>query len=431
MLEIQIPHLTAYDQPDAAEGALDPLGLYPISDALTVNKLCPGVRERQKHPGFLVPIALGAMVAEEFTDQYSEENGISPIQIYEWYIVQSLVLTHRKSNPDLLTGLPGRDKVSTAIDRFGSINTDNYLKTASVFGFYGVYKLLARKLGILHEDQTDENCSNVIEAWEQDEKANNASFRTFSTLVREAIGYGLKYEKTQRNWPHWTKFTRSINPLQPGPKVSSLIWSLLCSNDEPLRAEYLNFILDEGASILESSEADERLLHSQLIKQASPELKALLITVQNYEQFARLLIDAFNQILYQASHTDRPVKTSELAKLDHVRYAIEQLSLLQHALEDGLDAQGYANRLEVFLPLFEHTASPLDWVEALITHHINNQHTKPPNGKMPFFDRLDNGSILTRPAYRLSANPERSERYVHQYRSMSLYSFAYDLERLS
>ena len=424
-----LPALSAYDQPDASEGALDPLGLYPISDALTVNKLCPGVRERQKHPGFLVPIAIGTMVAEEFDGRYSAQNGIPPIQIFEWYVVQSLVKTYRKKDPNRLRGLPGREKVSKAIDRFGSVNTENYLKTASVFGFYGVYKLLARNLGILHEDQPDSYCNTLISAWEQDEKANNVSFRTIAELARDAIAYGLKYEKTKRNWPHWAAFAQSINPQSPGAAVSNLIWSRLTNEEEPLRAEYLQYIVKEGADVLRSG-GDERLVHNSLLGRASQPMRKLLDTVQCYEKLSRLLTDAFNQMLYRASAADRTIRIDEIAGLENVQRAVKRLPQIHTRLEDGLVAQELGRRLDEFAPLFDSVSSAADWVEALISLHISNQHRKPPSGKMPFFDRMEDGSIITRPAYRLHADPGASDDYVHQYRSSSLCSFAYDLRKL-
>ena len=424
-----LPALSAYDQPDTSEGALDPLGLYPISDALTVNKLCPGVRERQKHPGFLVPIAIGAMVAEEFEGQYSVDKGIAPIQIYEWYVVQSLVKTYRNTDPNRLRGLPGKDKVSKAIDNFGSVNTETYLKSASVFGFYGVYKLLARNLGVLHDDQPDSYCNILISAWEQDERANNANFRTISLLARDAITYGLKYEKTKRNWPHWKTFAQSINPQSPGTKVSKVIWSRLTSEEEPLRAEYIQYIVEKGSDILRSVN-DERLIHKNLLQQASKPMRELLDTVLCYEEFARLLTDAFNQMLYRASATDRTTHINEIAKLENVQRAFKRLPQIRTRLEDGLVAQELGGRLDEFAPLFDSVASATDWVEALIFHHISNQRRKQPDGKMPFFDRMEDGSIITRAAYRVSTDPGASEKYVHQYRSSSLCSFARDLGRL-
>lgn len=428
--QLLIPSLTAYDQPEAAEGALDPLGLYSISDALTVNKLCPGVRERQKHPGFLVPIAIGAMAAEEFTDQFSEKNAVSPIQVYEWYVVQSLVDTYRKQQSDRLNGLPGREKVSDAIDNHGCITPDNYLKTPSVFGFYGVYKRLARELGILHQDQTDEQCAALISAWEVDEKQHIGNIKTYSSIVRDAIAYGLKNEKTQPNWPHWKTFSLPINANKPGPEVSKLLWQLLCDEAEPLRAEYLEFMVSDGFAMF-SDDVGERELHNTLIKQASSDLAALLNTIQHYETFSRLVTDAFNQMLYLGSHSEKPVSVKDISSLDRVAYAIKRLPEIQHALQDGLDAQGIASRLDVFMPLFATTNSPADWVESLISHHINNQQSKPPNGKMPFFDRLDSGSMITRPAYRIHNELVHNERYVHSYRSTSLCSFAKDLGMLN
>ncbi len=46
MSNLWLLSLSEYDPPLTSEGSIDPLGLYPIADALGV-RLVPGVRERQ------------------------------------------------------------------------------------------------------------------------------------------------------------------------------------------------------------------------------------------------------------------------------------------------------------------------------------------------------------------------------------------------
>ncbi|GMR20795.1 MAG: hypothetical protein BMS9Abin36_1392 [Gammaproteobacteria bacterium] len=428
-----IPWLSAYDQPEVAEGALDPLGLYSIADALTVNRLCPGVRERQKHPGFLVPIAIGASLAEEYTGQYSEINNVSPIQIFEWYVVQALVGSYRHKDPARLTGLPGRDKVSHAIDQFGCVAAESYLKTPSVFGFYGVYKLLARKLEILYEDKTSHQCPRLVAAWEQDQNHIIRNREAYFKLSREGIDYGLENEKTQKHWKHWQKFAEPMVTHQPGPKVSALLWEFLIDEREPLRSEYFQFLVNEGADIWLNSDSDEseQVIHRALIEKSSPAMKALLETIQRYEEFSRLVTDAFYHILYAGSQAERSVGINELTGLDSVTAAAKRLPQIQTALEEGLHAHEVYGSFAGFQELFSSTGSAGDWVNALLDHHVINQQNKPPNGKMPFIERYDGGAIRTRTAYCQNEPPKQSGHYVHAYRLTSLWSFAVDIGKAS
>ena len=57
-----LPLLSELDPSESAEGGTDPLGLYPISDALAVQ-MVPGVRERQQRVRFLTIIAASLAVA--------------------------------------------------------------------------------------------------------------------------------------------------------------------------------------------------------------------------------------------------------------------------------------------------------------------------------------------------------------------------------
>lgn len=432
-LDQVVPWLSAYDQPDVAEGALDPLGLYSIADALTVNWLCPGVRERQKHPGFLVPIAIGASLAEEYAGQFSEVNYVSPMQIFEWYVVQALVSSYRDKDPARLTGLPGRNKVSQAIDQFGCIATESYLKTPSVFGFYGVYKLLARKLEILFEEKTSHQCPRLIAAWEQDQKHVIRNRETYFKLARECIDYGLENEKTQKSWKHWQKLAEPMVTHRPGPKVSALLWEFLINEREPLRSEYFQFLVNEGADIWRNSEWDEceQVIHHALIKKSSLTMKKLLETIQLYEEFSRLVTDAFDHILYTASQGERSVGIQKLTGLDSVTAAIKRLPQIQTALEEGLHAHEVYGSFVAFQELFSSTGSAGEWVNALLDHHVINQQNKPPNGKMPFIERFDGGAIRTRAAYRQHESPQQSVHYIHAYRLKSLWSFAIDIGKVS
>lgn len=110
-----LPKLTTYDPEVKSEGSIDPLGLVPIADRLSVN-LVPGVRERMSHPRYLSLISAGVALCQEYPANTMAKDGISnPIQVFEWLVVQSLVKKF-KANGTLL-GLPGSDKANDAMKR--------------------------------------------------------------------------------------------------------------------------------------------------------------------------------------------------------------------------------------------------------------------------------------------------------------------------
>lgn len=172
MRSLLLPLLTEADPINSSEGSIDPLGLYAIADSLGV-KLAPGVRERQSHPRFLTAIAVGQVICSQFDKDMISEDGISePWQVYEWYLVEGLIRTLSNSNE--VQGLPGRDKAKRAISDHVPLNASRYLKTPSVFGFHGVYRILADKIG----------CSK-IEVISELEKMGNRFFDIDSPLRKE------------------------------------------------------------------------------------------------------------------------------------------------------------------------------------------------------------------------------------------------------
>jgi hypothetical protein len=69
----------------------------------------------------------------------------------------------------------------------------------------------------------------------------------------------------------------------------------------------------------------------------------------------------------------------------------------------------------------------LKWIDVLLKHHKTTQYKKPPNGKLPWFERLYNGDCIIRPMYIREEDTGHKNEYVHTYRTNSLWSFAHDL----
>lgn len=151
-----LPTLSEYDLALSSEGSIDPLGLYSIADALGV-RLVPGVRERQGFPRFLTVMAITALVCERFDDEAVAADDVSePWQVFEWYVVEGLVRTARMD--DEIQGVPGREQARTAIKNRLPLSADRYLKTPTVFGFHGVYRLLSKTLGVESAGRLGDEC---------------------------------------------------------------------------------------------------------------------------------------------------------------------------------------------------------------------------------------------------------------------------------
>lgn len=429
------PWLSSLDPLSSDEGALDPLGLYTIADQLAL-KLCPGVRERQTHPGYLVPMAVGAFLCDEFPqDRLSVDGKSGPIQVYEWYVVESMVRTWLNSeHSDRLLGLPGREKVSDAIRRRIPISADNYLKTPSVFGFFGVYRLLARKLGILTgEDAARPGpaCMRVLAAWEAETSGaagfSSGSLHPLRKALRDAIDYGLEHGHTRPNWPHAKQLAELFNLNRPGPKVVKTLWSLLLDDTEGFRTEYLTLLTSKEFKVFVNTNS-ERSAHKLLGRSSSAQMSALLNGIEAYETFARLLTDAFEDILYVASA--RGASPAELAQRPAVQHALPQLAALRERLISALEQQEMLQSFKVLETVLYATGSAGEFVDALLSHHDANQRRKPPNGKLPWIERLESGQTVTRPNYRRDKPAAISDEYVHAYRLKSLVSFASDLRRI-
>lgn len=117
-----------------------------------------------------------------------------------------------------------------------------------------------------------------------------------------------------------------------------------------------------------------------------------------------------------------------LTALPSVKTAIRRVPEMFSQVMERLEPVGEAARFrETFAGLAEGGAA-VEWVERLVEHHRKTQRQKPPNGKNPWFERFDDGSVIIRPDYRTEEPGAGDERYAHLYRTRSLWQFALDLK---
>ena len=436
MRNLLTPLLTEADPRDSREGSIDPLGLYAIADSLGV-KLVPGVRERQSHPRFLTAIAVGQVIGSHFSEDIVAKDGVSePWQVYEWYLVEGLVRTFTDSNE--IQGLPGRDKAKRAINDRMHLSRSRYLKSPSVFGFHGVYRILAHDLDIATVEGLGENGYRLVTTWEKEQGlkgfcfSENGSTHPRRYQLYKAIEDGLSKGTVDRTfgWDGWTFFKDHLSHKKCGKQEAQMILDALISGSD-FRKQVIDFLISsEGQNVWRNSES-EREFHRDLIKNAAQELHALLDAILAYERFARLLLDAFQECLMLMTQKRTKISPRELAKSDCVKLAVQKLPDLFPEVSDKLLVINETTRYEEGFSRFSIRMKPEEWVETLLTHHMEIQKNKPPHGKNPWFEQLDDGSVIIRTGYFRDIGGAKDESYVHGYRTFPLWSFMLDLGKVA
>ena len=435
MKSINLPKLSEYDPVTSAEGALDPLGLYSIADRLAL-RLVPGIRERMQHPRFLTAMAVGSLFTKLFDEDAIAADGISePYLVYEWHMVEGSVRT-RGDDPDL-RGFPGTLKTRNCLykDKL-SLNASRYLKTASVFGFHGVYRLLADNLDIIKKGYLGEHGYELVTIWEKEQKLNGfingveEPGAQWHQKIKAAIEDAMKKGGVTRSggWEGWLFFGKYLFPNEIPVNEAQFIKNLFFTDKESSRSQVLKFLTsDKGASVWQAS-TSEKQFHEALKGFVDKDTQLLLQAINLYELFARILQDAFDDCL--ATMTSKRDKTGsiELSKTEGCQAASKQIPHLFPQVSDKLEHFNQSTVFNDFFSNFSQKLSHGDWTEALLRHHIQVQRRKPPHGKNSWFERFDNGDYMIRPAYRRTEGGRHDDSYVHFYRTNPLWSFAVDLK---
>lgn len=433
-----MPMLTEADPNVSAEGSIDPLGMYSIADALAV-RMIPGVRERQTHPRFLTSIAVSLSLCSDFDDDLIAADGVSePRQVLEWYCVEGLVRSTK--DPKLLRGLPGQDKASSAIRDRVPLSEKRYLKTPTVFGFHGVYRALARDTGVERADRLGEVGYELLTAWEKEQGLIGFSGtmagpgKAIRQQLSDAIRDGLKISAVARKpgWAGWSFFSEHLGIYDAGKSEARVLSQALVNPGSGFRREALNSLISPEGQNLWAAEVDsrsfsERRFHELLASSASGELKELLHAVDAYEQFCRLLQDAFDDCLYYLSQHQQRIQLQELGGLIGVQRAAKGIPEIFADVSERLSLFGETVRFQDAFSSLAERLPPTDWLERLLDHHCRTQYRKPPAGKAPWFDRFDDGSCMIRIGYIRDTGGRHDDAFVHAYRTRSLWSFAWDL----
>ncbi|MDP1559974.1 MAG: hypothetical protein Q8M16_01085 [Pirellulaceae bacterium] len=433
-----MPMLSEADPKVSAEGSIDPLGMYSIADSLAV-RLIPGVRERQTHPRFLTSIAVSLSLCSEFDEDAVAADGVSePWQVFEWYLVEGLVRSteDRKS----LSGLPGQEKASRAKHDGVPLSEKRYLKSPTVFGFHGVYRALARDLEVERAARLGEVGHKLLTTWEQEQGLTGfagtaeGEGKHIRKQLLDAVRDGLHAGAVDRKpgWPGWKFFSDHLGIYEAGDREAKVIADALLNPGSGFRSEVLRSLVSSDGQDLWTVEAEqrsfsERRFHELVRVSAGHALQELLDAISAYEQFSRLMLDAFEDCLFHMSPYQNRIKPEELGSLKGVTRAAKRIPVIFADVAEKLSAFGEAIRFQDAFHSLAERMPATQWVERLLDHHCRVQHDKPPEGKAPWFDRFDDGSCMIRTGYEREGGARHDDAFVHAYRTKSLWSFARDL----
>jgi hypothetical protein len=249
-----------------------------------------------------------------------------------------------------------------------------------------------------------------------------------SGVVRDSLAAGAVARHP--NWDGWQFFGEHIRPYEAGQREAGVIRRLLLDDPEGHRRPVLEFLISPQGQCVWRESGSERRFHAELMKAASPELHGLLAAISTLETFARLLDDAFSDCLFAMTRKNGRVSAAELKDMPNVARACERVSDLFFELAEVLVPYGLTARLQETFARLAEKCGPEEWVALLLDHHRRIQRAKPPDGKVPWFERFDDGSYMIRPLYRRDEPGTGGEEYVYRYRTGSLWSFAYDLRMI-
>lgn len=432
-----LPFLSQFDPPEQAEGSLDPLGLYSIADALGV-RLAPGVRERQSKPRYLTLALVGMAACGDDLLVAGERKRLPAWLVYEWLVVESLVRQLR-GTPSL-QGIPGRDKVLSTLDAGDVVCMRTYLKTPTVFGFHGIYRVLGVKTGLFDaEGRSLDHGNRVLNAWQADQGLSGFTSGQgpgdgFRRAIERAVRSGLEAGHTKDPGAQLRGLiTSHLSPREPGPKERDALWAALTHNDA-LRGEYARVLCSqEGQAAWREAGESEAAFQAWLIPHTSLPMRQLLKTIQTFERLARLLTDAFDEVRYRMTQERAPVDTAWLSRGAALKLAsTECLAAYGEAVDDlGEIDPGLRVRAERAFSWVGEATTPSSFATHLLEHHGRIQKAKPPNGKRAWFDTFGDGRVAIRPAYTAAEFVAQPDIYVQAYRTKPIWSFACDLGRVA
>jgi hypothetical protein len=356
--------------------------------------------------------------------------------VWEWFVIEAFVRAEESISGT--SGIPGIQKVRRALRSQRPVSAAAYLKTPTAFGFTGVFRRLARGIGVLTEDgMLDDGGYELVSAWAKDQgldgiiDASGGDGRAFRERLRRAVAQGMeKGHTTYQPREFWRELARRLDPAMPGRNERKALLNRILShagNVEMVNSLKEAIIAQGGVSGRE----DEAPFLRKLIGDAPPDLKQLLTAIDAYEAFARSITNAFDGLRHCASsHGGAAVDAVNFSSAKAANSALAALGpslarIRAHPvlLEWERDEKGLAQAVD----RFDGVRTDADLFDAVLNHHEHVQRDKPPNGKRPWFERGPGGKVVVRSGYTLQQPPEEDGGFVHEYRIPTFSGFLGDL----
>jgi len=433
---LRAPFGSEFDPSEEAEGSIDPMGLQPGYERLA-DRLLPAVTVRMGHPRFVTAMALGACVCEDWdTDAVAADEVTPPWLVWEWFVIEAFV--RAADSISGTSGIPGIQKVQRALRNQRPVSAAAYLKTPTAFGFTGVFRRLARAIGVLTDDGAlDDGGYELVIAWAKDQgldgiiDASGGDGHAFRQRLRRAVAQGMeKGHTTYQPQEFWCEVAQRLDPGAPGRNERKALLNRILSHagDVEMVKTLKEAVIAQGGV---REREDEAPFLRELIGDAPPDLKQLLTAIDAYEAFARSITDAFDSLRYCASsHGGAPVDAANFssdkaanAALTALGSSVARIRAHPMLLEWERDEKGLVQAVD----RFDEVRTSADLFDAVLNHHEHVQRDKPPNGKRPWFEHGTRGKVVVRSGYMLREPPAEDGGYVHEYRIPTFSGFLGDL----
>lgn len=412
-------------------GSLDPMGLYAIAD-LMATTLVPGVRERMSNLRYLTASAYGAEVCRGMPTEPMLQARLEPYMALEFHLVSGWIYQFREREGEI-AGLPGIQKSQECFQGNRRLTPGRYLKTASVFGFHGVYRTLATDLRIVDEHYLLGAMGEaLVEEVQNQFNSARVSWDHHLDLMRRAVRETCAEGETSRAWS-WERHGDAAHILKPhniSMREQEIIGDALFSEGQFGRHELLSFLKSKEGQAKWAGENEREVYEAFSKTSLSQETRNIVEAILAFEAMAKLLHDAFHQVL---SHVEQgaQVKTEKLCSLPAVILAADKVGDSCQTVLEAMSLAGMeAERQRVKGSFAEfgglhgnRNAKAKAFLDAMIHHHQDVQKSKGRNGKQAWIRRSEDDRWYADVLGRSEQVDVQATEFVHQYRIRPLMSF--------
>jgi len=423
---LTLPFVTEPDPDRAGEGTLDPLGLARLAERLA-DELAPEVTARMSRVRFVTAIAVASQTLVEPAD-YVGPDGTPAYLAFEWHVIEAFVRKRPQTGTDAVPGI--RKARARLVDLRRHIGTGSYLETPKVFGFHGVYKRLAKDLGIVDDRLVLlGHGETLVETWEREQGLDGFSSKRagspggkFAALLASEVSRALANGAVQlgpqsRSWP---TISAALAPASAAGGERRRLWGWLTDDRHPVRRELAIRI----AANLGAESSERTSVEGLLTLKLSADVRARLQAIVAFEAAVQPLDDGFRLLRSLATQrTPSAVSPKEAGDHPKFRAAAAALPDALTAAGESLEAVGLAADLETSLGHMTERMAPDQLVEAVLDRHDAVQATK---GKRSWFER-DEAGFAVRGIGRFDEPFLERTEYLHPYRVNTLRAFARDL----